>query len=234
MQQGKQYSFWHKLPKDKNTLISIIPRSLIKDKNFLNTFSVKTNLPLFLFVSHYILNQKTSSSDIPMIEIKRSALRNFIGKKIHSQKASVLDKQLDEFLYALSKSEKKSIYFEVKNNKILFSFYDIYYKKLSKGNTVSLNIYDLTSLRGEKAKLMFLNVLSFDLRQKSKYVKMSHMVNFLSLSFNKRASNIQKIKRCFKSLMRKGLVKFMNYVGLSNTKESYRFNYELLSLHQTK
>lgn len=233
MQQGKQYSFWHTLPKTKEALVSLIPRTLIRDKSFLSLFSVKVNLPLMLFISHHLLNAKTSSGDIPVVEIKRSTLRNFIGKKIHSKRASELDNQIDDFLYILSTSVKKTIYFEIKGEKILFSFFDVYYKKLAKGNTVSFNLYDFTSIRGEKAKLVFLNVLSFDLRKREKYAKLSHMTNYLSLDFSNRNSNIQKIKRSFKSLARKGMVKFINYIGFSNSKEeSYRFNYELNGLYQ--
>lgn len=234
MQQGKQYSFWHKLPKTRDSLVSIIPRSAIKDKKFLSLFTVKCNLPLMLFISHFLLNAKNSSGDIPVIEIKRSTLRNFIGKKIHSKKASELDKQVDDFLYLLSVSEIKSIYFETKKDRVVFSFYDSYYKMLLKGNTVSFNLYEFTSIRGEKAKLLFLNILSFDLRKKEKYLKMSHIINFMSLDFHKRELNIKKIKRGFKSLARKGLVKFLEYTGQTGTNRSYRFNYNLGTLLQSE
>lgn len=231
MRNGKQFSFWHVLPKSKTELQTLIPRKSLQDKIFNTDYSVKIELPLLLFVIHKLINTTKSQTTSPIIEIKRSTLRNFIGKKIHSKRADALDLSVDSFLESLKCAKYKTLFFEKKLNKIVFSFESSFFNLLKSGNTVSFNLFDLTSIRGEKAKTLFLSVLCFDLRKSERYSKYSNLVNFLSLSFNKRKESIRKIKRAFLSLERKGFVLFKGYTGLSGN-QSYLFEYNLKSLLQ--
>lgn len=231
MQKGKQYSFWHYLPCSKEKIISLIPRELIKKRSFFKDYNVKIDLSLLLFVINKLTNSEKSESKNPFIEIKRSTLRNFIGKKIHSKKAKELDVQVENFLEVIKTAENKTLYFELKERSVIFSFNELFYKMLLSGNTVSFNLLDLTSLRGEKAKKTFLNVLCFDLRVSDKYMKLSNLINYLSLDFKKRKSNIIKIKRALKSLEKKNIISYLGYeYNVSNNK--YVFNYKLKDLLQ--
>lgn len=231
MQKGKQYSFWHYLPCSKEKIISLIPRELIKKRSFLKDYNVKIDLSLLLFVINKLTNEDKSESKNPFVEIKRSTLRNFIGKKIHSKKAKELDIQVEKFLEVIKTAENKTLYFESRKKSVIFSFNELFYKMLLSGNTVSFNLLDLTSLRGEKAKKTFLNVLCFDLRVSDKYMKLSNLINYLSLDFKKRKSSIIKIKRALKSLERKNIIDYLGYeYNMSNNK--YIFNYKLKDLLQ--
>lgn len=232
MRKGKQFSFWHILPKSKTELQTLIPRKLLQNKNFLNEYSVKINFSILMLIIHELSNISVSY-DTPAVELKRSYLRNFIGKKIHSKKANELDLLIDSFLDKLLTNKFKTLYFKEVGNKIIFSFYSSFYKMYQKGNTVSFNLYELTSLRGENAKLLFLNVLSFDMRKENRFSKFSNLINYMDLSFNSRKPSLLKIKRAFKSLSKKGLIIFNQYVGISNSsKLNYTFDYKLNSLLQ--
>ena len=232
MHKGKQYSFWHKLPCSKETITTLIPRNILKKKSFLEEYNVKINLSILMFIINRLVNSNKKENLNPIIEIKRSTLRNFIGKKIHSQSKVALDKQVDLFLEKLSTAKINTLYFEKKTKElVLFSFKESFFQELKKGNTVSFNLLDFTSIRGEKAKKLFLNVLSYDMRLAKRYMKLSNVVNLLSLSFKNRKMNIQFIKRALLSLTKKGFIEFLNYEVKSNV-SSYSFNYKLSSLLQ--
>lgn len=232
MHKGKQYSFWHKLPCNKETITTLIPRNILKKKSFLDEYNVKINFSILMFLVNKLVNSNKKENLNPIIEIKRSTLRNFIGKKIHSQSKNLLDKQVDLFLEKLSTAKTNTLYFEKKTKElVLFSFKDSFFQELKKGNTVSFNLLDFTSIRGEKAKKLFLNVLSFDMRLENRYMKFSNIVNLLSLEFKNRKLNIQFIKRALMSLSRKGFIEFLNYEVKSKI-SLYSFNYRLSSLLQ--
>lgn len=231
MHKGKQYSFWHKLPKSKDKIISIMPRNILKNKEFFNQYNVKVDFSLLLLIIHKLTNVKTSEITSPFIEIKRSTLRNFIGKKIHSKKVFELDLQIENFLNTLSSSTIKTLYSEKTGNSLIFSFDISFYKKLLSGNTVSFNLLDYTSIRGEKAKKTFLNILCYDLRVSDKFIKLSNAVNYLSLDFEKRKSNIGKIKRALKSLAKKGIIEYIGY-EYNSSFNNFKFNYKLKNLLQ--
>lgn len=233
MRKGKQFSFWHVLPHSKEELQTLIPRKFIQNKKALEEYSVKLELPLLLFVIHKLSNQVTNNTSSPIIEVKRSTLRNFIGKKIHSKNASALDLMVESFLLKLKTNKIKTLFFEKQySEKILFSFDDSFMKQMVSGNTVSFNLFELTSIRGEKAKMLFLNVLCFDLRKTERYATFSNLVNYIGLSFKNRKNTLKKIKRAFFSLERKGLIEYIDYTGSVDSKMRYRFNYKLKDLIQ--
>lgn len=232
MRNGKQFSFWHVLPKSKTELQTLMPRKLLQDKKFISDYSVKTDFALLCFLLHMLSNAVKSNKDAPVIEIKRSTLRNFIGKKIHSKRSELLDMAVESFLDTLSCSTVRTLSFDKKGKKIVFSLENSFFKSILSGNTVSFNLYEFTSIRGEKAKKLFLSILCFDLRLSERYSKFSNLVNYLDISFTNRENSISKIKRAFNSLDKKGFIKFGGYDGKVKKGQRYIFNYSLMSLKQ--
>lgn len=232
--KGKQYSIWHNLPNTKTNFISILSRDLLKKDSPLKEFTINIDKPLLLFISHFLINNGNIKNN-QIISIKRSKLRNFIGKKIHSEKKNLLDEKINSFLKKLKKMNEQIIYFYEDSNILNFQFSKNYIKKLVNGNTVSMNLYDLTSIRGEKAKSLFFQLYFYDMREQKRYSFLSQLTNLLGLNLaSYRKTSIQTIKRAFISLNKKGFIIFNGYSESMSNIKNYKFKYILDSIHQTK
>ena len=226
---GKQYSIWNILPVTKDSYISVIHRDLLKNPDFLS-IGVKVNFSLFSYLSTLIINRKNKNG-INEVIIKKSKLRNFIGKKIHSEKPHILNTYISDFI---QKIRPLNIIHITENSDFLtVSFTTAYNKKIQKGNTVSFNLFDLTSIRGTLAKLTFLNLLSNDLRKEDRYFNLNFLAKKLNLNVKeKRISVIFKIKRALKSLSLKNFIVF-EYYNYKDLKDGlYQFKFKLKELLQ--
>lgn len=225
----KQYSIWNVLPQNKEEFMTIIHRDLLRDKSFLN-IGGKTNISIFMYISGLLFNSINKNKE-NVLTIKISKLRNFIGKKIHSEKKSILDFYISDFIDSISKLNLIVVEKELFHLKLSFS--DAYYKKMKSGNTVSFNLWNLTSLRGVIAKMTFLNVLANDLRKENRYFNLNFIANRLNLNIKeKRIVSIFKIKRALNSLTNKGLIIFEGYNYKDFEKGLYRFNFKLNKILQ--
>lgn len=233
----KQYSSFNILPNNENEIISVISRKLIKKEEFFN-LNAKNEIPLFLYLTNLLLalknNKMLNSSELI---IKKSKLRNFLRKKCHSDSVENLNNAIDDFFFKLEMNVLKTetmIVNRISEERYEISFSTKYLKSLEK-NTVSLNILDITKIRGERAKKIFIKIHSFDMRNNGeRYFTLINLSDFLNLDWRmKRKSVIRTIKNAFNSLSLKGYIKNTFYTGeIAEKNESYKFKYTLANIQQ--
>lgn len=235
----KQYSSYNILPNSKDEIITVVPRKFLKNDLLINKFNIKNELPLFLYLMNLILNIKNSKEhDQDFLILKKSTLRNFIRRKCHSELKVILDDILDSFLEKMKDSFEGDKLFNIEcysNNTVKFQILPKYLKMLEK-NTVSFNLIQLTKLRGEKAKKIFLKLFAYDLRTHKRYFNLSSISKYLNLNcFDNRKRVIRTLKRAFLSLKRSNIIQEMKYIGIDpqNYSNNYRFNFYLGNIKQS-
>ena len=234
----KQYSSFNKLPNNENEIITIIPRNILKNDKIFD-FNSKYELPLFLYLTNVLLNQKNDKMDTDeMLLLKKSKMRNFLRKRCHSTSKEKLNEIINIFMEKLKSNILNMDLFDfeqVSAERYLMNVSKKYLKRLS-SNTVSVNLLGLTKLRGEKAKKVFLKLHAFDMRDTGvRYFTLINLSDFLGLDWrNKRKNVIRRIKNVFSVLAKKGFVENILYTGEleNNRTESYKFKYSLGSIKQ--
>lgn len=234
----KQYSSYHFLPNKPDEFLTILPRTLLKTDFFIDNFDIRNEIPLICYLTNLLLNSKNDKHfSGQTVVLKYSTLRNFLRKKCHSEQKEYLDELIFKFFNKLKNDSDLAIFniYRLDSERIEISFIDSYLKKLEK-NTVSFNLYDLTKLRGQRAKKIFIKIISYDMRDiKERFFTLKSISTYLGLDcFKNRKTTIRSIKKAFKSLSLKNLVTSIGYIGLNkeNLNQNYRFIYKLGLLRQ--
>lgn len=219
-------------------MITVFPRKALKDDVLINNFNPRNEIPLIGFLTNLLLNKKNDRMiKGDSVEIKLSTLRNFLRRKCHSENKNVLSDTVETFFSKIENLKNKIFHiFKTSEKSVDITFSKEYLKSLEK-NTVSFNLFDLTKTRGLKAKMIFLKIIAFDMRDvKERFFTLLSVSKYLGLDcFNNRKNTIKMIKKALISLSKRGLIENEGYIGINkkDLNKNYRFIYKLSSLRQS-